>query len=276
MGEDADILRKIDVGQLDGCGCTAIGVLTASPETSALLLPTLFNNYEEVDYILEKFRKRLDKNFEEKGYILTSLIDTGFFYFFAKHRITGLEDIKKQKPCTWFGVVESTLFQELGINATPLAVPEAVASFSTGLVDTVMGPAAWFLGMQAYQYMNYYLKPPLIYSPAALIVSTHAKDRLQKQMGVSENFAFNVQEILVSELNAIEPEWKRQVRNYEAKCLEAFETKCGIKAMSFSPEDRQLIKKAGQNVQRKLAGKIFPEDLINDIRKALEEYRASH
>jgi len=274
MGEDTDILRKMDVGQLDGCGCTAIGALEASPNMSALLLPALFNNYEEVDYIFEKFREKLDRGFEERGYILVTLIDTGYFYIFSKHRVASLADVRKQKMYTWFGIVETTMFEELGINAMPVAVPEAVSTLSSGLFDT--GPAAWFLGMQAYQYMNYYINPPLVYSPAAVVVSIHLKDKLQKQLGTTAVRTSNFQEILISEFKAIEPEWKRQIRNYEAKSLEAFETKCGMKAMALPPEDRELLEKAGHAVQRKLAGKVFPEDLIIDIRKALEEYRASH
>lgn len=32
MGEDKDILRKMRLGQLQGCGCTALGFLSAVPE----------------------------------------------------------------------------------------------------------------------------------------------------------------------------------------------------------------------------------------------------
>jgi TRAP-type C4-dicarboxylate transport system substrate-binding protein len=274
MGEDTDILRKMDIGQLDCCGCTAIGVLAGSPDTSALLMPGLFNNYEEVDYICEKFRQRLDQGFESKGYILAALIDTGYFYIFSKNKISSLADVKKQKILTWFGNVETGLYQELGINATPVAVPEVVSALSTGLADTNLAPAAWMLGMQAYQYANYYLKPPLLYSPAAIIVSLRTKDRLQKQAGISATYAFNVQEMIIYEFNAVEPEWKRQIREYEQKSLRAFESKCGIKPITLSSEDQQRIKEASKAMEQKLAGKVFPGDLLDDMQKALEEYRA--
>ncbi|MEW6076347.1 MAG: TRAP transporter substrate-binding protein DctP [Thermodesulfobacteriota bacterium] len=276
MGEDTDILRKMDMGQLDSCGCTSLGVLAASPDTSAFLVPGLFKNYEEVDYICEKFRKRLDEGFEKKGYILAALIDTGFFYMFSKNKITGLADLRKQKVLTWFGAMETALYKELSINPTPVAVPEIVSTLSTGLADTNLSPAGWMLGMQAYQYSKYFLKPALLYSPAAVIVSTKTKERLRKQINVSETYAHNVQELLVFEFNSIEPEWRRQIRAYEGKSLEAFESKCGIKVMTFSFEDQQAIEKAGESVQRQMAGKAFSADLIVDIKKALEEYRAKH
>ncbi|MEW6076346.1 MAG: TRAP transporter substrate-binding protein DctP [Thermodesulfobacteriota bacterium] len=275
MGEDTDILRKIDIGQLDSCGCTAIGVLAASPDTSALLLPGLFKNYAEIDYICEKFRRRLDEGFEKKGYILAALIDTGYFYIFSANKITGLEDLRKQKVLTWFGAMETTLYKELGINATPVAVPEVVSALSTGLADTNMAPAAWMLGMQAYQYSNYYLKPPFLYCPAAVIVSSKTKERLQKQIGVSETYAQNIQEMLVAEFNVLEPEWKKQIRAYEEKSLKAFESKCGMKAMTFSPEDMKMIEKASQAVLASQSGKTFSAELMADIQKELDAYRAS-
>lgn len=276
MGEDTDILRKMDIGQLDGCGCTSLGVLAASPEASVFLIPGLFKNYDEVDYISEKFRKRFDKAFEDKGYILAALIDTGFFHIFSKNKIANLADVRKQKIITWFGIVETSLYSELGINPTPVAVPEVVSALSTGLADTNLAPAAWMLGMQAYQYSRYYLSPPLLYSPAAIVVSTKTKDRIQKQVGVSEKYAMNFQEIIVSEFNAVESEWKRQIRAYDAKSLKAFETKCGMKPMVFPAEDQKLIEQAGIKVREKLAGKAYPGDLLNEILAALAEYRKTH
>jgi TRAP-type C4-dicarboxylate transport system substrate-binding protein len=276
MGEDTDILRKMDIGQLDACGCTSLGVWAASPDTSAMLIPGLFNNYEEIDYICEKFRKRLDETFEKRGYILAALIDTGFFYMFSKNKITGLADLRNQKTLMWFPAIETLLYKELGINATPVAVPEIVSALSTGMADTNLAPAAWMLGMQAYQYSNYYLTPPIFYSPGAVIVSTQFQKKIEKQLNISPVFSHNFKEIFVFELNSIEPEWRVQLRNYEKKCLEAFETKCGIKPMTFSPEDQATLKKAGKAVQEQLGGQDFSKDLMNDMLKALEEYRAAH
>ncbi|MDY6832726.1 MAG: TRAP transporter substrate-binding protein DctP [Thermodesulfobacteriota bacterium] len=274
MGEDTDILRKMDIGQLEGCGCTALGILAASPETAVLLLPGLFNNYDEIDYIYEKFRKRLDSAFEERGYILAALIDTGFFHVYTKNKITGLADLKKQKMLTWFGIVETTLFQELGINATPVAVPEVVSSLSTGLADACLAPSTWMLGMQAYQYVNYYTTPAFLFSPAAVVVSAQTVDRFRKQFGMSALFAANITELLVYEVSTLETVWRRQIRDYEAKTLKAFEAKCGMKPVALSQADRQTLETAAKGVKAMLAGKAFPEDLMNEIVTALENYRA--
>ena len=92
----------------------------------------------------------------------------------------------------------------------------------------------------------------------------------------SDTFARNLTEIIVYEFNALEPEWNRQIRSYEEKSLKAFENKCGIKAMTFSPEDLAVIETASKAVQEKLAGKVFPKVLIEDMQQALKGYRANH
>ena len=70
MGEDGDVIKKIEMRQLDGCGCTALGVFKAAPEVSVLSLPMMFRNYDEVDHILTTFRKKIDAYFESHGLIL--------------------------------------------------------------------------------------------------------------------------------------------------------------------------------------------------------------
>jgi TRAP-type C4-dicarboxylate transport system substrate-binding protein len=274
MGEDTDILRKMDIGQLDGCGCTALGILAASPEAAVFLLPGLYKNYDEIDYITEKFRKRIDQSYEKRGYILAALIDTGFFYIFSRNRVDNLADLKKLNFSTWVGEIETTMFEELGINGTPVAVPETISAFSTGMINANMSPAAWMLGMQAYQYVNFYVKEPILYSPAAVVISVKTKERIKKRFGVSETFAINVQEMLIYEVSTLEEEWRALSRNYEKKCLEAFETKCGIKVVNFSAADRRKMEQAFLNVQEKLADKIFPSKLMVEIKEALAEYRS--
>ncbi len=274
MGEDTDILRKMDIGQLDGCGCTALGILAACPESSVFLLPGMYRDYKEIDYITKKFRKRIDRAFEERGYVLACLIDTGLFYVFTKNRVKDLADLKKQAFATWFGNIETTLFDELGLDGRPVAVPETISAYSTGMINANIAPAAWMLGMQAYQYVNYYVKEPLLYSPAAVIISLQTKERLRKRFGVSETFASNVQEMLIYEVSTLEQEWKELSRNYEDKCLQAFEQKCGIKAVTLSYADRKILELASLHVREKLAGKLYPRELLDDIIKALEKYRS--
>lgn len=276
MGEDTDILRKMDIGQLNGCGCTALGVLGAAKDMSVFTLPGLFNNYDEVDYIFKKFRKQIDRSFEEKGYILAALIDTGFFHIYSKKKIATIADIRNSKNLTWMGLVQTTLYEKLNINPTPVAVPEVISAMSTGLTDTSMAPSVWMLGMQGYQYTKYVFDMPILYSPAAIIVHKSIKDKIQKELGAPDTLANSFKEFFISEFNVIEPMWRKRVREYESKAMEAFQKKIGIKAMPVSQADRKAIEEAGIAVREELADKAYPRKLMVDVLTALEGYRKNN
>ena len=64
------------------------------------------------------------------------------------------------------------------------------------------------------------------------------------------------------------------VQDYDGKCLRAFEIKCGIKPVTLSQEDMLAFSQAAERVRTNLAGKAFPEDFMQEILQALEEYRA--
>ena len=276
MGEDNDVLRKMDIGQLDGCGCTTLGVVTASPDASVFMAPNLFQNYEEIDHICVRFRRQLDESFEKRGYICGAIIDSGFLYVFSKKRITGLDDLKKQKALTSIGHIELTLLEELGVDPVPVAIPEVVSSLSTGMADTFIAPAAWALGMQAYQYVNYYIQTPFFYSPGVVLLSDSTRDKIGRHFGLPETLVYNTQELIVLEIKGIEPEWKKRGRIYEEKSLKAFEMKCGIRPVALSARDQRIFEQAARNVREKLAGKDYPRKLLDDVMAALEAYRESH
>ena len=177
MGEDADVVRKIDIGQLDGCGCTALGVFKASPEVSIFSLPGLFKSYEEVDYIFNKFRKEIDKSFLDNGLILAALIDTGFFNLYSTVKIDSFDQLRKERLMTWFGDIEAQTYEELGIKPIPISVPEVTTSISTGMVNACVAPAPWILGTQVYPKLKYIVTNNLFYSPAAIFVSKDISKR---------------------------------------------------------------------------------------------------
>jgi TRAP-type C4-dicarboxylate transport system substrate-binding protein len=271
MGEDVDILRKMDMGQLDGCGCTALGFFKAAPEVSVFSLPRLFRNYDEVDHILKTFRKDIDAAFEKRGYVVDDLIDTGFFYLWSKENITTLDEIKKSKVLTWFGTIETSFYDELGIRPTPVAVPEVVTSLNTGLVNVNCGPAPWMLGTQAYNSISCYVTQPLFYSPAAVIYSKKMLDQFRGKY--PDTLIHNFSELRVYEARTLEREWIEQLRVYEKKCLNAFETKAKIKPVRLSEQDMATIDAASKRVWDKLAGELYPKELLDRILKELEAFR---
>ncbi|MFP4446512.1 MAG: hypothetical protein ACLFPD_09755 [Desulfosudaceae bacterium] len=132
----------------------------------------------------------------------------------------------------------------------------------------------WMLGMPAHQYTNYYVKRPWLSSPAVVMVSTETKDRLRRQAGISKIFAQNIQELIIFERGRLENAWRESPRIYEQKSLEAFEKKAGMKPVTLSAAEQKYFQQAAAAAWKKLAGTVCPRKIMNDILRALQDYRA--
>lgn len=177
MGDDSDIIRKIKLGQLHACCCTNQGTVKAVPELSVLTLPLLFRSYGEVDYVLAKLRGPIESLFEDRGFYLLFIVDTGFLYFFSKNDCSTLAAIQEHRVFSWFGEIQLETFKQLDIHPIPVAIPELPSSISSGVTDAGTGPASWLLATQMYSHVHYALDLPLFYGPSTGFISKKEVDK---------------------------------------------------------------------------------------------------
>jgi len=178
MGDDDDIIRKIKLGQLQGCCCTNQGTVQAVPELSVFSLPLLFQSYDEVDYVVRKLRGRIQSLYEDRGLYPLFFIDTGFLYYFSREDSSTIEKIRSHRVFSWFGEMQNATFNALGINPIPVVITELSSSISTGLTNGGAGPASWLLATQMYPYINYVLDPPLFYGPSTGFIDKKSMDKI--------------------------------------------------------------------------------------------------
>ena len=90
MGGEADMVRRMRVGQIQASLLTVAGLLQIDESATALqLMPMCFHTFEEFDFVSEKLRPMMEKKLEEKGFVSLFLGDAGWVRFFSK------------KPAAW-------------------------------------------------------------------------------------------------------------------------------------------------------------------------------
>ena len=183
MGDDKTVLRKIRLGQLHSAGFTGVGLGEIAPEVRILDSPFLFRNYDEVDFILNRFHDNFSKAFEKKGYVLLGWAEVGFVYVFSQKPIASKADMSGVKMWMWEGdaVAEAT-FQALEISATPLSVIEVMTALQTGMVNaTYISPLAG-IAMQWFTRANYMMEFPLADAAGAVVISKKKFDKIPPEM----------------------------------------------------------------------------------------------
>ena len=77
QGDERDVVRKINLGQLDGAAVTSVGLSMVEESIRVLELPRMFETVEELDYVADKMWPYFVKKFEKKGYKLGDRGDVG-------------------------------------------------------------------------------------------------------------------------------------------------------------------------------------------------------
>lgn len=262
MGDDPDVVRKMRIGQLQGCGCTATGLYLAAPELSVFSLPFLFSDYDEVNHVLTRLKPEIEVILEKKNLMLFALIHTGFMYLFSKEEVKTIEDMRKKKVLTWFGRIEQATLDFLNIKPIPLSVPEVVMGLRSGLITAHFSPPVWSLSTQAYLSTPYMLEPAFFYAPAAVIVDRNSiKEIPQEAIKLTREV-----------MEVTEKYWAEAVVEYERKCLNAFK-EGGIKFIRMDEKELKGLKKKIEELWFNLADTVYPRSFLEKIIKTKEEYR---
>ena len=257
LGGEVDMLRKIKVGQIQGALLTGGGLGVVFKDFKILAIPFLFQNYAEVDALINKMSGFFQKGLEDKGFQSMGWAEQGFIYLFSKEPIRSAADIRKRKVWIWQDTAMGrAVFKELGVNPIPLNIPDILMALQTGMIDTVYASPLAAISMQWFTKVSYLTDVPLAYSAGAVVFQ---KSALEKIPAAERRI---MEEIFKRHLDPL----KGKVRAENKKAIEVLAGK-GIKRVTPSPndvKDFQAICARGIN--------ILGEDQFS--RKTLEEIRA--
>jgi len=267
MGDEMDIVRKMRLGQLQGGGMTLLGLGQLCPAAKVLELPFLFNNYEEIDYVvMNKLRPGFIKLFEEKGVYMLGWYDMGFGYFFFKDPIRNFEDISKVKMVTFTG---DPLFFEgekaAGFeNLIPLHISETITGLQTGLLTGTFSPFFALVGLQWNTHVKYVLNVPFSYSVAAMVIDKNFVDKMPPPY----------QKVLFEAMNKYESSVNQELRRMEKETHDSL-LKRGLVEIpkDTAQEIVAEMKKRTRPLYEKLVDVYYPRWILSGILDALAQYR---
>ena len=268
MGDDEDVLKKMNAGLLNGAGLSAQGVTLAIPELTVLELPFMFNNYGEVDHIKKTMAKKFDALADKHGFLIIGLIDQDFDQIYSIHHdMTRLEHFKEAKFVTWFGPLEEHMLQTLGAETVSTDVPNISSTIRKGLADASVGPAIWQVGAQLHSVWKYVNTAKIRYSPALIL--QNASD-YQGSQDVME-----LKELLLDNRNQLTLEFTTRVRADNEKCLKAM-IEYGVKESELDKAHLEELKRVSRPVWHDMTGKFYSQNLLEEVIQRLEEYRAAN
>lgn len=265
-GDEKDVMRKIRLGQFNSAGITGFGIGEIAKSARVLDAPFLFKNHKEVDQILTQFDGEFTKEFENGGFVLLGWAEVGSVYVISKTPITKIADMKNVKMWEWEGdPVADATFKTIGINPIQLSITDVVTSLQTGLITAAYASPLAIVSLQWYSATSHLMEYPLTNASGAVVIAKRDFDKIPADL----------QQILLKHGKAYMRKLTEKSREDNIKSMDILKKN----KMTFNKPDANETKsydELGRTARKSLAGKLYSEDLLSRVEKALADYRAKN
>jgi len=267
MGSEADMVRRMRLGQLQAAMVTTSGLAEIEPGATGLQnMPKVFRTLEEVDFIAEKLEPMLEKRLEAKGFIVLFWSDTGFVRFFSKRPVVTPDDLKKTKLfVTASRPTEMEVYRFVGCNPVALEVADILPSLQTGLIDCVCMPPSIALAIQLDAAAPNMLEMNWVPLVGAAIITKKTWDTIPPEtQAVLRKSALEAGKLI-----------KADSRRENLESIEVMR-KRGLKIHTLTPEVDSRWDEIVAKAYPKVRGTAVPEDIYDEVISQLKTYRAAH
>jgi TRAP-type C4-dicarboxylate transport system substrate-binding protein len=175
MGNDAQVLRKVRVGQLQGGAFTAGGLAERYPAMNLYGIPLLFRSLDEVDAVRSRLDPKLIAGLEQAGFVCFGFTEGGFANLLSNEPIRTVDDMKRKKVWVPEGDQISFLaMQEMGLSPVVLPVTDVLTGLQTGLIEIAFASPVAALVLQWHTKVKYLTTLPISYSMGAFAIEKGA------------------------------------------------------------------------------------------------------
>lgn len=264
-GAEADMLRKVKVGALDGAVLSSMGLNKISPDLLILTMPLIIKNKGELDYVMDKIGPTYEEIMHEKKFKLIGWTMAGWMKVFSRDPVRYPDDLKSQK--LGFTSGEDVLVQilkNMGFHIVPSDSIDWLSSLQSGRVDALLiSPliaAAYQVFTLAANMLDYPISPLL----GAIVLS----DRSWKKIPAKYHDQFlEVVDEVVADLDI-------ESRELEDKALRLLLDN-GLTVQETTPEIDSSWTALIEDIYGKdgVIGKVISRNVFEEVTGYTKEYR---
>ena len=265
QGGEADMVRRMRVGQLNAALLSVVGLSEIDDSASALQkMPMVFRSWDELDFLREKLRPRLEQRFFDKGFVVLFWGDAGWVRFFSKEAALHPADYRRMKVFTWSGDnPQVDIMKALGYQPVVLEISDILPGLQTGMINMVPSTPFYALVGQFYGHAPYMLDMNWVPIVGAVVITRKAWEGMTP---AAQKALREAGDVAGTQLRAIS-------RRENDEAVEAMK-KRGLKVQAITPEIEAEWRAMAERAYPLIRGKMVPADLFDEVQQLLQEYRA--
>ena len=263
-GDERDMVRLMRQGRVQGAALTGQGVGLLQPEVRITDLPFLIRSEAELEHVRRVMGDQLRQKVEERGFVVLAWGDAGWAYVFSEKALHTRAAFQKAKVWAWTDdPIVRALLHAFGVTGVPLGVPDVLPALTTGQLDVVYGSALTTLTLGWYRKVKYFIDVPLAYVTGAMVLSKAELEKLEP----------DDQRALLETARALEARLQRSARDGNIAAMTQLR-KAGIQAVKLNPSVVEEYRADAVKVWKQLAGTVYSRETLEQITKALADFRA--
>ena len=266
QGDDPDLVRKLRLGTLNAALLSSIGVGEIEKAVWALSIPMAYTDYDEMYYVHERLRPKLEASMESKGLVVLNWEDAGWGHFFSQKPVATPDDMRAQKLFVWAGDAKSIeIWRSAGFNAVPLPGTELATALQTGLVNAFTSPPQVAVITRSYENAKNMTNLNWGVLLGALVINKPVWERIPE----------DIRPKLLAESRETGLRMQKEVREAAAADIAAMK-KRGLHVVEVDAKTRDLWRTAVEPTYAKLRNEFMPPWAFDEAMKYRDEYRKQH
>ena len=267
MGNDAQVLRKIRIGQLQGGAFTAGGLAERYNALNLYGIPLLFRSLDEVDAVRAKLDPKLVAGLEQAGFVSLGFSEGGFANLLSNEPIHTVEQMKRKKVWVPEGDAISFLaMQTMGLSPSVLPVTDVLTGLQTGLIEITFASPVAALVLQWHTKVKYITDLPVSYSMGVFAI----------EKGAFSALSADDQRVVREVMGRYCHELDREAREDNRKAAEVL-ARSGLQTVTVNDADVEGWRKTIESIHPQLRARPdIDAALFDRLLALLAEYRRAH
>lgn len=264
VGDESEMIRKMRIGQLQMAAISNAGLAEIDSRAYAVMLPMMFESYEEWDYVRQSINPVLEEKLAENGFIVLAWSDAGWVYFFSNQPMRTPDELKQMKLAG--SVSESStvdIFKWAGFNPVPISMVDMLTGLQTGLIDSAYMPIMLAEASQFYRQAKHMTDLKWAPLQGALVMHEDGWERLSSEQ----------QEMVMRTAKDVGEELKMDIRQHEVRSLEAMKSR-GLQISSLDDAARAEWRAAAESAYPRVRGNLVPPEMFDEVVRLRDEFRA--
>lgn len=265
QGGEAEMARRMRIGQLQGALLSVVGLREIEPSIAALqAMPLLFRNWDEVDYVREKMRPAMEKKFMDKGFVVLAWGDAGWVRFFSKEAALRPDDYKRMKFFAWGSEPDQqNIMKSLGYTPVPLETTDILPAIQTGMINVVPSTPYFALATQVFNSAPHMLEINWAPIVGALVVTRKAWEGMSPE----------VQKAVRAASDKAGAEIRTKARQEVEEAVDAMK-KRGLTVNKPNAAQMKEWNDLAEKLYPRIRGTMVPTETFDEVMAHLKTFRA--